>query len=370
MAGAERIALGNMRRMQERATAAGDDLLLAVGALVALVVVQIAGEEHGDVATEHTLLEIAQGIVGVAGERRIALGVDPLRARHAEDDVRLRRHARRDITEITLLRLVHLGTELQVDGTEPPVPGQLQREVAAGLTGGATRETALGTAEEPRERDQAVEPVMIAGHGEYFGCAAGGREGCRVWGFGAFFVGAPRGIRIDLITTEHEHAARAGVYDGAIRALDIELCGGDAARHGVGGVEAITDVAHEVEPELAVRCVGLEAEHALRLVGERLDEARVRMPTEEIGDGHHPCRLREHIGVVPADHLGLLGRDGWFAHRPARLSRRAACWPAVVSARNAWRANRWRPPTRRHPRGRPPTTSHRSRTAPRGTHAR
>ena len=370
MAGAERISRGHMSRMQKRPAAAGDDLLLAVGALVALVVVQVAGEEYGDLAAKDTLLEVAQGIVGVAGERRIALGIDPLRARHAEDDVGFRGHARRDITEIALLRLVHLGTELKVDGAKPPVPGQLQREVAAGLAGGATCEAALGTAEEPRERDQTVEPVMVAGHCEYFGRATGGREGCGVWGFGALFVGAARGIRIDLITTEHEHAARAGVHNGAVRALDIELRGGDAARDGVGGVEAITDIAHEVEPEFALRCVGLEAEHALRLVGERFDETRVRVPAEEIGDGHHPRRLREHIGVVPADHLGLLGGNGWFAHRLIRLSRRAACWPAVVSAPSAWRANRWRPPTRRRPRVRPPTASHRSCTAPRGTHAR
>ena len=211
---------------------------------------------------------------------------------------------------------------------------------------------------------------MVSRHCKYFGRTAGGGEGCGVRGFGALFVGAARGIRIDLITSEHEHAARAGVHDGAVRALDIELRGGDAARHGVGRVEAITDIAHEIEPEFAVRCVGLEAEHALRLVGERLDETGVRMPAEEVGDGHHPRRLREHIGVIPADHLGLLGRDGGFAHRLIRLSRRAACWPAVVSAPSAWRANRWRPPTRRRPRVRPPTASHRSCNAPRGTHAR
>ena len=347
MAGAERIALGHMRRVQERAAATGDDLLLAVGALVTLVVVQVAGEEHGDLTAEHALLEIAQGIVRVTGDVRIALGVDPLRARYAEDDVRVLAHLARHLAEVGLLRLVHLGAELQVDGAEPPVAGQLHREVAARLPGGATREAALGTTEEPRERDQAVEPVVVAGHGEYLGLAVGRGEGRGVRRLGALFVGAARGIRVDLVAAEHEHAAGARMHGLAVRALHIELRCGDAARHGVGRVEAVADIAHEVEPEIALGRIGLETEHALRLVRERLDEARVGVAPEEVGDGHHPRRLREHAGVVPADHLRLGGGNGWFAHRqPPRKVLAGGCFSTERVASQPLTATNAPPPNR------------------------
>ena len=133
--------------MQECATAARDDFLPSIDGLVALVVVQIAGEPHRDGSPENLALDSLQRGIGVLRLARITRRIDPLRTRHADDDVRVGGHLRGDIDEIFFLRLIDLRTELQIDRQQPPITRQSQCEITAGLPGLAAGEAARGSAE-------------------------------------------------------------------------------------------------------------------------------------------------------------------------------------------------------------------------------
>ena len=201
-----------MRGMQERATASRGDLLDAFRVFVALVEVQVAGQKHARLAPEHLLFEEAGArLLFVARVARIGIFENPARLGHAEDEARSVIHARGDLLEVLHLRFVEIGTELQVDGQQPPVGGKLEREIAARLPRGTTGETALGPAERARERDQAVVPVVVARDREHVG-ARPAREREFVRRFGARVVLGTRGIRIDLVATEHQHSSALSLY--------------------------------------------------------------------------------------------------------------------------------------------------------------
>src|SRR4029079_8080501 len=103
-----------MCRVHESAAAAGGDLLDALGILVPLVEMQIAGEEHAHLALENLLFEKPGArFLLVAGMARIGFFQYPARLGNAEEELRWVVHAGGDALEILHLRLVELRAELQ-----------------------------------------------------------------------------------------------------------------------------------------------------------------------------------------------------------------------------------------------------------------
>src|SRR5215211_6961638 len=153
-----------MGREEERAAAARGDLVAAGGAGVAAIVVQVARDEHRDAIAEDALLEEGEiALRDVAVELAIALLVDPVRLGGAEDDAIVRRHRVGDLAEVLELRIVDVRLELDVDADEPPAVREPGGEVAARLVGLPAGEAPLAArAEETREGDEAVVPVVIS----------------------------------------------------------------------------------------------------------------------------------------------------------------------------------------------------------------
>ncbi len=126
---------------------------------------------------DQLVAEIFQRARGVGLIARIRALVDPLRLGHTQDHIGLGAHLCRHFLEVAHLRFVEIRTQLQVDAEQPPVLWQMQREIAARLSRGATGEAALGPAEQAREGDQAVEPVVIARNRKHIRLAQAPREG-------------------------------------------------------------------------------------------------------------------------------------------------------------------------------------------------
>ncbi len=287
--------------MQERTAAARRDLLHALTVLVPLVEVQIAREEHARLALEYFFLEEPRArLLFVARVARIRVFEDPARLGHAEDELRTLVHAPGDLLEILHLGLVEIGAKLQIDGEQPPVRREPEREVAARLARGAPRESAFRPAERAGEGDQAVVPVVVARDGIDVGMRAA-RERHLVRSLRADFVLVARGIGIDLVAAEHQHAARArGLFRS--REIEREFRPRDGIGDREGRIPAVADVGDVVEPEIAFGVRGRVVEIRLRLARERLDEAGVGVAPEDVGDGNLVSGVREHTRVVPAHH--------------------------------------------------------------------
>ena len=125
--------------------------------------------------------------------------------------------------------------------------------------------------------------------------------------------------------------------------LERELGARDGIRDGVGGIPAIADVRGVVEPEVALR--GRIIEFVLRLARERFDEARIRMPAEDVGDDELVCRVREHARVVPTHHRPALDRFAFSHHSPRKVSTGGWFTTDRVASQPAKQTNK-PPPTR------------------------
>src|SRR5262245_45339712 len=147
------------------------------------------------------------------------------------------------------------------------------------------------------------------------------REGTAVGAFGAYFVLGARWIGINLVAAEDQHAAGFETFAPAVE-VQFQRRLGQGVGDRVRGIPAIAGVGDVVEPEIygLLRVVELR----LRLAGQRLDESRVGVAAEDVGDGHLVGRMHEHARVVPPDHRSLtsfanghhalrkVSTGGWF----------------------------------------------------------
>src|SRR6187549_2256164 len=147
----------------------------------------------------------------------VGIGVfeNPPGLRHTEYEARGVIHACSDFLKVLHLRLVEVGTKLQVDGQQPPIGGKLQREIAACLARGTSGKAALRPAERTRKCDQAVVPVVVARDREHVR-AWPARECAFVRRLGARVVLGAGGIRVDLVSTEYQDFSALRVYRGAV----------------------------------------------------------------------------------------------------------------------------------------------------------
>ena len=80
--------------------------------------------------------------------------------------MRVRLHRLRDRGKIVALRLVDRIVELRVDRPQPPIPGQLEREIAAPLPRPPAAEMQpVAAREQAEEQNESVVPIVIAGNG-------------------------------------------------------------------------------------------------------------------------------------------------------------------------------------------------------------
>src|SRR6185369_13384072 len=116
-------------------------------------------------------------------------------------DLRALRHLAAEFLEVLDLRMIDVRFELHVDGPEPPVVRQLDREVAVRLPRLPAADPA-SLAEETGEAGQAVIPVVVAGDGVHVQRAVRIRQRGAVRADEAVLVLLAAGGRIDLVAAE------------------------------------------------------------------------------------------------------------------------------------------------------------------------
>src|SRR5262249_2479829 len=257
---------------------------------------------------------------------------------------------------------------------EPPVSGQLEREVAAVLSRRPTGEpaSAYRRAEESRKRAQPVIPVVIAGDRKNVWrlVRISGAERAFVWRDQSTLVLAPAGRGVDLVATENEKVTTYGstLPPGLARELQHGLR--RSVGDGIDGVPPVPGVAHVVDPDLVACALAVSAGTAgvvlvvNRVVIERrlacrdrLHETRIRaLSNHERGEllcaGHEqlariePTHHRESLGARAAGRpqqweRGSTTGEASSARQRLPLARgiRAQCWVGV------WRCDQCqRPP--------------------------
>ena len=220
--------------------------------------------------------------------------------------------------------------------------GSFEREIAARLARGHPAKPRSGRQNVRENATRLSYQSWLPGIANTSGRAPA-RECEFVRRLGARVVFGARGIRIDLVATEHQHLSALGLYRGAV-VLERELRTRDGIRDGERRIPAIADVRGVVEPEVTLRRRIVEL--ALRLARERFDESRIRMAAEDVGDRDLVGRMREHARVVPADHRAALGSAFPASSRhPASVSTGGWFTTERVASQPAKQTNK-PPPTR------------------------
>jgi hypothetical protein len=195
------------------------------------------------------------------------------------------------------LGVVDVRPELLVDREQPPVGGQLDREVGPPLLGAPTADVpVLAPREQAQEGGEPVVPVVVAGQGEQGGLRARDRRlgQCRAVGpLHPALVGVAAGQRVDLIAT-HQQQPAAG--QGGLAELELRL--GHQVGHRVGGVEPVSQVGHVVEPDLAVLGVRVIEPPAVHRV---LQLALVQVGAEQDRQQRAQTRAEQEQRGQPAD---------------------------------------------------------------------
>ena len=300
--------------MQERTAAAGGDLLPSVvGRGVPSIVVQVASEIHRDAAAEHRALQIVE--IALALRRivlRVACLVDPVRLGDADDELGvigdlLLLH---ELTKVLELRLVDVGVELHVQSDQPPVVRQLDREVAERLPGLPPADPpAVLAAEEPRECDEAVVPVVVPWNGEHLVVrAVHARQRRAIRRGEPAVVLVARRSWVHLVAAEHQQLPALRRESLAlVRQLELRLR--ERVRDGVRRVPAVARIGDVVDPDLVAALVVARGDER---VHHRVEHAAVRAAAEHRGDDDLQSGAHELRRIEPRDHRRALGRGRHF----------------------------------------------------------
>jgi hypothetical protein len=295
----------------------------AESGVVPPVVMQVAGQvglhRHAGLG-EDLLAQVDEvGLVEHLVDVAVLLRVDPHRHRQTQDHLVAWLHvAGGDLAEVLDLRHVEVALQLAVAAHQPPAVRQLQHEVAAALARPPAGEAPAADvrAEQPRERRQAVVPVVVAWHGvdvrplRRHGVAEGG--GIRRDQPALVFLTARR--RIHLVAAEHQHVA-ARQRDRPARAVHQQRRLGHRVGDGVGRIEAVAGVAREVDPQLVARSVAarLGSAGAVAVVnrvvvvlltagGQRLHDAAVAVLADDQRDQALDAGAQQLPGIEPPHH--------------------------------------------------------------------
>ncbi len=213
---------------------------------------QIPGQIHLDGPADDAFRKEPECGVGIFRIAGIGLLHDPLRKRNAENHACIGRQIARDFLEVAHLRLIEIGAELQVDCKQPPVRWQFQCVVAASLSRGAAGEAAVGSAEDAREGNEPVIPVVIARQREHIGALRLTAESDCVRRLCLALVVITCRIRIDLIAAKQQQAAPRQALHAAVARRELERWLSNLMSDSVGRVPAVTNVADVVEPEITL----------------------------------------------------------------------------------------------------------------------
>ena len=239
--------------MQKGASAARrDEMHIQLVRVVAVVVVPIAGDHRHHVrafgARNRRDLEEVLLLV-----EPVHFGNHPRGLGEADDEVVALLHLIGHGLEVVDLGGIEILRELDVGAPDPPVVGQAQRPVAAVLLASpAAYDVALGVGKlVARRAEQAVEgvepvvPVVVAGDGKQLavGLADAERpvEGLQQ----ALLVFLARGLRVALVAAHDQDFAVPQLACAA----HVETVLGEEIGRRIGGLEAIADVRHVVDPE-------------------------------------------------------------------------------------------------------------------------
>ncbi len=309
-------------RVQECAAAARRDELDTLAAGIAAVVMDVARQHRADArALALGLNDAGDVIQALLAGRFLDRLVDMKPARHAgaDDDVVVGAHGLRDLREIVGLGRVDVLAQLDIDAPHPPAVGQPAREITAVLGGTPIADRGRPAAAEQRqEQDQPVIPIVIAGNEEQPGML--GARLLRIGKGHGIGIAKPalvllaRGGRIDLVAAHHQDPAARQVIRQQF-ALREQI--GD----GVRGIEAVSEVGHEIHPHRSVRVLDLFRNVArlealvVELASQGcLNQAAIGILPEQGGGNRLPRGIEQERWLEPAHHPGK--RTQVFARIP------------------------------------------------------
>ena len=131
---------------------------------------------------------------------------------------------------------------------------------------------------------------------------------------------ATRG-RVDLVAAEHQHVGSRHVppIAAAVVGSELERRLRESERHGIGGVPAVTGVAHIVDPDLVsrARAIDVRAVASVAVVvrvvvvinfsrRQCLHDARVRPLADDDGEQRLEAGVEQLARLVPTDHRQAL----------------------------------------------------------------
>jgi hypothetical protein len=283
-------------------------------------VVKIArdGDGHLRVSRDYPFREEFDVIAPLPDFARVLdLGVavfDPPGFRRAQDDSIAGLEELGLLVEIGVLRAIDIRLKLYVEGPQPPVVRQPEREIAPALLGFPDSEPAARRlAEAAQKRREPVVPVVVAWNGEEFGSLLVQFPGTRT----VIGIVASRRVilrrcdGIDLISAENENVGAR--QKGAVLARCRRMRRAGRPRHnvvvanqggdGVGRIPAIAQVGDVVDPDcVALRVVVVDHRRDARpWVERRHDLATIAEPAHDGGRQGFECRPRQFADVKPAD---------------------------------------------------------------------